>query len=133
VPPVGGFVDASVNVLLAADDEDIRMLLRITMRADPRFRVTGEAASADDALALLAEADPALIVLDRHLGGIQTITEVAAGLRAAAPTAKILLLTAFAPDAASAESGAIDCCLRKSEIRLLLPTARRLLDLPTPG
>jgi DNA-binding NarL/FixJ family response regulator len=131
VRPVRGMSGASVNVLLAASDEDIRLLLRITMRADPRLRVTGEASSATEALALVAAADPDLIVLDRHLDGDRTAPQAADELKAAVPKAKILLLTALAVDREVAASTSIDCCLRKSDLRLLIGTAQRLLDLPS--
>jgi DNA-binding NarL/FixJ family response regulator len=127
---VGGVFEAGVNVLLVASDEDIRMLLRITMRGDPRLRVTGEAASAADALELVAAAEPALIVLDRHLAGDRTGPQAAGDLKAAAPRAKVLFLTALDPDREAAASASIDVTLRKSELRLLLGTVRGLLDLP---
>ena len=68
-----------VRVALADDDEDIRLLLRLAFEADDRFDVVGEAADGAGAIALAADTDPDVLVLDRQmpvLDGVAALPEI---------------------------------------------------------
>lgn len=55
---------AKVRVGIADDSEDLRLLLRLTLEADGRFEVTGEAADGEEAIALVVDEHPDLLLLD---------------------------------------------------------------------
>jgi two-component system, OmpR family, phosphate regulon response regulator PhoB len=54
-------------VLIASPDEGIRAQVRLTLGGE-RFEIL-DAADTDDAIRLIAETVPALVVIDRQLGG----------------------------------------------------------------
>jgi CheY-like chemotaxis protein len=53
-----------VKVLIVDDTDDVRLLLRVALRNDPRFEVTGEAANGQEAIDLVAEECPDAVLLD---------------------------------------------------------------------
>jgi DNA-binding NarL/FixJ family response regulator len=123
-----------VKVFVVVEDEpDMRLLISMMLRKDPRLDLLGEASSAAEALAVLDTIEPGLIILDHGIEGDIMGLEAAPLLKAKAPRAKILLFTAFdMRDEAEAEP-AVDGYLRKDRIDQLLPTVQRLLDLQPDG
>ena len=114
---------------IVEDEPDMRLLIRLALTRDERFRSVGEVASADAALDLLEQEEPALIVLDHSIEGSMMGLEAAPLLKAKAGGAKILLFTAFDMAAEAAAEPAVDGYLRKDRIDQLLPTALQLLAL----
>jgi DNA-binding NarL/FixJ family response regulator len=125
--------EARNDLVLVEDDPDYRLLIRVTLGADPRFEMTGEAPSVDTGIELAREAHPNIIILDHDFGGKMLGVSAAPKLKAAAPDAKILLFTAYDLEAEARREPAIDAYLRKDEIGKLLPTAQRLLGLEPAG
>jgi two-component system response regulator NreC len=64
----------------------------LLLGADPAIQVVGEAASADDALRLVTETTPDVILLDLSMPGSE-FTQTIRSLQQALPSAKILVLT----------------------------------------
>lgn len=99
-----------IRVVIADDVADIRLLLRLQFSRDGRFHVVGEGSDGLDAIALAAELQPDLVVLDRQmprLGGTEAIPEI----RRRAPGAAIVLYTANADSRtcqAGLDAGALD-------------------------
>jgi DNA-binding NarL/FixJ family response regulator len=119
-----------VKVFVVIEDEpDMRLLISMMLRKDPRLQLVGVAASADAALAMLDSVEPGLIVLDHGIEGEMMGLDAAPLLKAKAPNSKILLFTAFDMSREAAEEPAIDAFLRKDRIDHLLPTVQGLLDL----
>ena len=119
-----------VKVFVVVEDEpDMRALIGLTLRRDPRLEVVGEAASAEEALAVLDTCDPGLIILDHGIEGDLMGLQAAPLLKAKAPAAKILLFTAFDMRREASLEPAVDEYLRKDRIGELLPTVLRMLDL----
>jgi two-component system, NarL family, nitrate/nitrite response regulator NarL len=119
-----------IKVLVVVEDEpDMRMLISMMLAKDDRLELLGEAASAEEALAVLESLEPGLIVLDHGIEGDIMGLEAAPLLKAKAPNAKILLFTAFDMSREAAAEPAVDGFLRKDRIDQLLPTVLRLLDL----
>ena len=56
--------DSPVRVLVVDDTDDVRLLLRIALRGDPRFEVAGEAANGQEALDAVADSCPDAVLLD---------------------------------------------------------------------
>ena len=119
-----------IKVFVVVEDEpDMRMLISMMLAKDDRLELLGEAASAEEALAVLESLEPGLIVLDHGIEGDIMGLEAAPLLKAKAPNAKILLFTAFDMSREAAAEPAVDGFLRKDRIDQLLPTVLRLLDL----
>lgn len=119
-------------MVVIEDDADVRFLIKAMFRAEPRFEITGEAASADEALALISESElaPDLVVLDHSLEGTVTGIELAPQLKQMLPSTKIILFTAYEhlKEEARAEP-AIDAFLLKTDMPQLLDLARTLVGL----
>ena len=122
-----------VKVFVVVEDEpDMRALIGLTLRRDPRLEVVGEAASAEEALAILDSCEPGLIILDHGIEGDLMGLQAAPLLKAKAPQAKILLFTAFDMQREASLEPAVDEYLRKDRIGELLPTVQRMLGLNVP-
>jgi two-component system NarL family response regulator len=84
----------TIRVLLVEDHRMVREALREVLTKVPDMEVVGEAGDAQDGLAQAAATAPDVIVLDIRLPDLNGI-EVAARLRDAGNTAKIVALSAF--------------------------------------
>jgi len=81
-----------IRVLVVDDHTLFRRGLIALLAADARFAVIGEAADAGEALRRAAELQPDIVLLDNHLPGVRGV-DALAGLKAAAPQARVLMLT----------------------------------------
>ena len=91
----GGESPRRVRVVVVDDTEDIRLLLRLSFRSDPRFEVVGEGTNGREAIDLAARERPDLMVLDRQMpvhGGVEALPEI----RAVSPRTAVVLYTASA-------------------------------------
>jgi CheY-like chemotaxis protein len=87
-----------LRILLADDHEIVREGLRLLIDAQPDMQVVGEAAHGKQVLALVADLNPDLVVMDLsmpELNGLRT-TEL---LRAKHPKVKVVALTAYEDEA----------------------------------
>lgn len=102
-------VDATFRVVLADDDRDTRRLLAAALHRHGRFIVVGEAADGAAAVAVAADTQPDLVLLDLGMpggGGLEALPR----LRSAVPAARIIVVSGFAGDrlaAVTAASGAV--------------------------
>jgi two-component system response regulator DevR len=83
-----------IRVVLVDDHHIVRQGLRSILDPDPRFEVVGEAANGAEALSLVAEQQPDIVLLDLHLpsmGGIELCQRIVQ----ANPEVAVLILTAF--------------------------------------
>jgi DNA-binding NarL/FixJ family response regulator len=81
-----------VRVLLADDHTIFRESLRALLDAHGEVRVIGEAPDGPSAVALAAELQPDVVLLDVEMPGQSVLTTLPA-LRQAAPAARVLVLT----------------------------------------
>jgi DNA-binding NarL/FixJ family response regulator len=84
---------AATNVLIADDHEVVRTGL-VSLFADSAVRVCGQAATADDAVRQARKLKPDVVLLDVRFGDADGL-EVVKRIRAAAPEAKVVMLSAF--------------------------------------
>ncbi len=82
----------NARVLLADDHAVLRAGLRLLLDAQPDLQVVGEAGDGGEALALAAQLQPDLILLDLTMPGLSGL-EALPAVRKAAPAARILILT----------------------------------------
>jgi DNA-binding NarL/FixJ family response regulator len=104
------------TTLIVDDEEDMRVLLRATIEANPDLAVTAEAATGEEGLERWREHRPGVVVLDQRMPGMSGL-ETAEVILAEDPDQPIVLFSAYLDsemrDAAS-QLG-IRACLSKSE------------------
>lgn len=83
-----------IRVLLVDDQRMFREGIRNRLREEPDIEVVGEAANAEEALALVPETAPTIVVLDIRMPGVSGI-ELARLLRKGWPKLKLLVLTGY--------------------------------------
>jgi two-component system nitrate/nitrite response regulator NarL len=121
-------------LVVVEDDADIRFLIKLMLRADGRLEVMGEAATADEAIALARTEQPGLIILDHYIEGSVMGLDAVPALKEAAPAARILLFSSHDLSAEVARQPLVDAFLRKDRMDDLLTTVQRLLELePVPS
>lgn len=116
-------------LVIVEDEQDMRVLIRALLSADPRLEILGEATSAAAAIELARSLDPGLIVLDHFIDGPVHGLDAAPALKEVAPAAKIILFSAYDLAARARRSAAVDAYLPKDQPQELLPLAQRLLGL----
>ena len=85
-------MSAPIRLLVVDDHTLFRRGLIALLATEPDLVVAGEAADAGEAMRRARELGPDVILLDNHLPGVTGIAALA-GLREAAPAAKVLMLT----------------------------------------
>jgi NarL family two-component system response regulator LiaR len=86
---------AAVRLLVVDDHPVVRQGLRTFLETRPDFEVVGEAGDGDTAVAEAARLQPDVILMDLVMPGVDGL-EAIGRIRAANPSARILVLTSFA-------------------------------------
>ncbi len=86
-----------IRVLIADDDHLMRAGLRAVLESDSEIEVVGEAATGREAVALALRREAELVLMDVRMPDLDGIAATAA-LTAAAPGARVLILTTFDED-----------------------------------
>ncbi|KNH18366.1 LuxR family transcriptional regulator [Arthrobacter sp. ZBG10] len=89
----------AIRVLLVDDHLVVRRGLRALLGTQPGIEVVGEAASGEEALALVPELQPAVVVMDLAMGAGMDGIEAVRQLRAFNPRQAILVFTTYDSDA----------------------------------
>ena len=95
----------AVRVLTVDDQALFRGVARAVIDATPGFEAVGEAAGGEEALAAVEPLDPALVICDVRMPGLDGI-EVARRLAAARPDTLVVLVSVEEPAHASVGGGA---------------------------
>lgn len=113
-----------VRVLVVDDHPVVTDGVRLLLRSDPTMAIAGSAHSGQEALRVVAQLEPDVVLLDLRLPDMLG-TEAITALRARAPKAKIVLFTAYADHAAlpAALEAGVDGCLLKDSSTTDLATA----------
>jgi DNA-binding NarL/FixJ family response regulator len=82
----------TVRVVTVDDQSIFRRAAEALIASTPGFELVGESAKGIDALELVPETDPDIVILDVRMPGLDGI-EVASRLRAADPTRVVVLAT----------------------------------------
>lgn len=114
-----------VRVLVVDDEPDIRILLWLAVEADGRCQVVADASNGLEGVALAAEYQPDVVVVDQMMPEMDGVHAVPL-IREVAPRSKVIMLSALSTDdlrARAMEAGA-DAYLEKSaSFRPLLDVA----------
>lgn len=86
-----------IKVLLVDDHAVVREGLRALLEQHSDIAIVGEAGNGSDALLLVPDVKPDVVVLDMKMPGAEA-PAVIADIRATLPTAKVLVFTSFAED-----------------------------------
>jgi DNA-binding NarL/FixJ family response regulator len=116
------------RLVLVEDDPSVRSFVEMVLSTEPDLELVGSVDSAEEAIALVAELLPDLVLLDNQLVGPMTGLQAAPQLKAAAPSVVVLLCTALDLAGAADGSGSIDGFLRKDNLVDLVDIVRDLLD-----
>lgn len=87
----------SIRVLIVDDQQLVRAGLRMLCHTDPELEVVGEAATGREALRLVEQLAPEVVLMDLRMPGMDGIRATAAVL-AVRPATRILVLTTFDDD-----------------------------------
>ncbi|MBL8877603.1 MAG: response regulator transcription factor [Phycisphaerales bacterium] len=115
-----------ITVILADDHAMVRGALAKLIMAEPDIQVVGEAESADGAVALAIEHEPAVVILDIDMPG-RTAFDAARVIRSRAPKTAIVFLSAFTHDRyieAALASGASAYITKGEPIETVLSAVR---------
>jgi DNA-binding NarL/FixJ family response regulator len=83
-----------ITVALADDQPLVRSGLRMILEGEPDIEIVGEAADGTEAVALVAEAQPEVLLLDVQMPGVDGLAAVEQ-LVASEVSTKVLMLTTF--------------------------------------
>jgi DNA-binding NtrC family response regulator len=117
------------NILIVDDERPIRRILSVLL-TERRHRVV-EAGSGEEALAVLPEARPDLVLLDLKLGGIDGMA-VLERLQTASPRPDVIMMTAHGTISSAVEAmrrGAFDYVTKPFDNDELLMTLDRALEM----
>ena len=119
----------TLGALIVDDEEDIRALLRVIIdTADEGLFVCGEAGDGHESLDMIDELEPAVVVLDQRMPGLDGM-ETARRIRNKRPGQKMVLCSAYLDDDGCEEAAAlgIGACLPKAEVSRLPDVLREVL------
>jgi DNA-binding NarL/FixJ family response regulator len=108
-----------IRIVLVDNHCIVRQGLRSILDPDPRFEVVGEAATGADALRLVAEQQPDLVLLDLKLPDTSGV-ELCQPMIHASPQTAVVILTAFL------DRHLVEACLRAGARGYLLKEAENL-------
>jgi two-component system response regulator DevR len=108
-----------IEVMLVDDHRLVRQGLRSILEPDPRFVVVGEAASGTEALHVLAERHPDVVLLDLKLPDMSGV-ELCQRIIQINPDTVVLILTAFI------DRNLVNACLQAGARGYLLKDAENL-------
>ena len=87
----------TIRVLIADDHNLVREGLRLLLQSDPAIEVVGEAANGDDAVGLVRQLRPDVVLMDLLMPGLDGVAATTA-IRNSAPETKVLILTSVPED-----------------------------------
>jgi DNA-binding NarL/FixJ family response regulator len=122
---------ASQRVLVVDDDPDYRLLVRLALAPETGFDVVAEAGDGTTAVAEAKTSRPDLVLLDCTLPDGDAF-ETLPGLRAAAPDARIVLVSGHDPSdlqSASRSAGAVGYLAKETPARCLAAELAALVGL----
>lgn len=115
-----------IRILIADDHEVVREGLRLILEAEDDFAVVGEAADGREAIELVRQHQPQVVLMDLRMPGMDGLTAIKQ-LRQQWPDLNIVILTTYNEDALMIEglrSGARSYLLKDTRRQVLFDTLR---------
>jgi DNA-binding NarL/FixJ family response regulator len=119
-----------LRIFIADDHELVRLALKTTLESEHDIEVVGEASDGDEAVALICEAEPDVVLMDLRMpgkNGIQCCREVLA----ACEGTRVIMLTSFDEDEevfGALAAGASGYLMKDIATRALLDTVRNVAE-----
>lgn len=95
---------SAVSVLIVDDQAPFRAVARTVVGIAPGFEVVGEAGSGEDAVELAGRAEPAVVLMDINLPGINGI-QATREIVARRPDTVVVLLSSYDADSLPSDAG----------------------------
>jgi DNA-binding NarL/FixJ family response regulator len=118
------------SIIVVDDHEAVRKGLIAYLRTLPDFEVVGEAASGEDALTLVSELVPEIVLLDLIMPGMDGV-EVTRRIKQISPRTQVIMLTSNHEDVrifSALEAGAISYILKDVKMEWLADVLHRIID-----
>lgn len=115
-----------IRVLIIDDHEVVRQGLRYMLEQRPEFEVVGEGSDGEEAIALVTDLLPDVVLLDLLMPRVDGITAVRE-IKRLAPTTQIIILTSYYEDEQifnAIKAGALSYLLKESSTLELLEAIR---------
>ncbi len=120
-------MSAAIRVMIVDDHEVVRKGIRAYLESSPEFHIVGEAGSGREALQLVTELAPDVILMDLmmpDMDGVKTTREI----KKVSPHAEVVVLTSFHEDAQifpALKAGAISYILKDVKMEDLADALQR--------
>ena len=118
------------SILITDDHEVVRNGIRSYLETIPEFHVVGEAASGEEALHMVSELIPDIVLLDLILPGMDGI-ETTRRIRQVSPRTQVVVLTSYHEDVhifPALKAGAISYILKDMKMEKLVEALRRAVQ-----
>ena len=119
-----------ISILIVDDHEVVRNGIRSYLSTLSDFQVVGEAASGEEAIKLVAELIPDVVLMDLIMPGMDGV-ETTRELKKISPRTQVVVLTSYHEDAhifPALKAGAISYILKDMKMEKLAETIRRAAD-----
>jgi len=123
-----GMSDDIISVLIVDDHPLLREGVAAVLEAEPDIQVVGEAKDGAEAVGAFARLAPDVVLMDLQMPGMDGVDAIGE-IRAAAPEARIIVLTTYAGDVRALralKAGASGYLLKSSLRRELIDTIRAI-------
>jgi DNA-binding NarL/FixJ family response regulator len=117
------------RILLVDDHESVRKGVRTLFAHNDSFEVCGEARNGTDAIRMVSDLSPDVVILDLTMPGL-TGFQTAAQIRQIAPSIKIIFFTIHEIPSSAWWVGADACVSKSSTLEELTSAVNRVLQLP---
>jgi NarL family two-component system response regulator LiaR len=122
--------ERQASIVLVDDHEVVRRGIRAYLESDSGFTVVGEAGSGEEAIGLVSESIPDLVLLDLILPGIDGV-ETTRRIRQVSPRTQVVVLTSYHEDAQifpALRAGAVAYILKDMKMDKLVEVLERALQ-----
>ena len=119
-----------ITIILVDDHEVVRKGMRAYLDTLPDFRVVGEASSGEEAIGLVSELIPNLVLMDLIMPGMDGV-ETTRRIKKISPRTQVVVLTSYHEDAhifPALKAGAISYILKDMKMEKLVETLRRAVQ-----
>jgi two-component system, NarL family, response regulator LiaR len=119
-----------ITVILVDDHEVVRKGVRAFLDTLPDFRVVGEASSGEEALAMVSDLIPDVVLMDLIMPGMDGV-ETTRQIKKISPRTQVVVLTSYHEDAhifPALKAGAISYILKDMKMEKLVDVLRRAVQ-----